>query len=43
MAEAPAALRKGPRGGRRDHDAIAGHVIGGEVDAYARKLGVRLP
>jgi len=37
---APPALTKGPRGGGRDRDAIAGHVLGAEV-AYARKLGVR--
>ena len=38
---APASLRKGPRGGGRDRDAIAAHVLGAEV-AYARKLGAKL-
>jgi hypothetical protein len=37
---APAQLRKGPRGGGRDRDAIVEHVTGAEV-AYARKLGLR--
>ncbi|MGH8891557.1 MAG: hypothetical protein ACRDV3_17570 [Acidothermaceae bacterium] len=40
LARAPSELRKGPRGGGRDRDKIAGHVLGAEV-AYARKLGVR--
>lgn len=40
VAHAPAELRKGPRGGGRDRDKMAGHVLGAEV-AYARKLGVR--
>ena len=38
---APAELRKGPRGGGRDRDAIVAHVLGAEA-AYARKLGIRL-
>jgi hypothetical protein len=38
---APASLRKGPRGGGRDRDAIFEHVLGAET-AYARKLGLRL-
>ena len=38
---APASLRKGPRGGGRDRDAIAAHVLSAEV-AYARKLGTKL-
>jgi hypothetical protein len=42
VADAPATLRKGPRGGGRDRDAIVDHVLGAE-HAYARKLGVRLP
>ncbi len=42
VAAAPATLRKGPRGGGRDRDAIAAHVLAAEA-AYARKLGVRLP
>lgn len=41
VATAPATLRKGPRGGGRDRDAIAAHVLGAET-AYARKLGVRI-
>lgn len=41
VAGAPAELRKGPRGGGRDRDAIVEHVIGAEA-AYARKQGVRL-
>ncbi|MGA8015236.1 MAG: hypothetical protein WCB85_04895 [Candidatus Dormiibacterota bacterium] len=43
VATAPATLRKGPRGGGRDRDAIVAHVIGAEADAYAPKLGIRLP
>lgn len=39
-ADAPAALRKGPRGGGRDRDQVIQHVLGAET-AYARKLGVR--
>ena len=38
--EAPAALRKGPRGGGRDRDAVVAHVIEAER-SYARKIGVR--
>ncbi len=41
VAEAPAELRKGPRGGGRDRDAIVEHVLGAEVE-YTRKLGIRL-
>lgn len=41
-ARAPAGLRKGPRGGGRDRDAIVAHVVGAEV-MYVRKLGIRLP
>lgn len=40
VAGAPAELRKGPRGGGRDRDAIAQHVLNAEA-AYARKIGVR--
>jgi hypothetical protein len=40
IAGAPANLRKGPRGGGRDRDAVFDHVIAAEA-AYARKLGVR--
>jgi len=39
---APAELRKGPRGGGRDRDAIVDHVYDAEA-AYFRKLGLRLP
>src|SRR5436190_24089471 len=39
-AKAPAALRKGPRGGGRDRDKMIEHVIGAEA-GYARKIGVR--
>jgi hypothetical protein len=42
VAGAPAGLRKGPRGGGRDRDPMFDHVLAAE-DAYARKLGVRLP
>jgi hypothetical protein len=40
VAGAPATLRKGPRGGGRDRDAIVTHVLEAEA-AYARKLGLR--
>ncbi|MBV9543434.1 MAG: hypothetical protein JOY61_03545, partial [Chloroflexi bacterium] len=42
VARAPASLRKGPRGGGRDRDAIVDHVIGAEATIYARKLGARI-
>jgi hypothetical protein len=41
VSGAPARLRKGPRGGGRDRDAIAQHVCNAEA-AYARKLGLKL-
>jgi hypothetical protein len=41
VAGAAAELRKGPRGGGRDRDAIVEHVLGAET-AYARKIGARL-
>lgn len=41
VAGAPATLRKGPRGGGRDRDAIVEHVDGAD-GAYARKIGIRL-
>ena len=41
-AGAPASLRKGPRGGGRDRDAIVAHVVDAER-AYARKMGLRPP
>ncbi|HEY0408991.1 MAG TPA: hypothetical protein VGE42_01860 [Candidatus Dormibacteraeota bacterium] len=40
-AGAPAQLRKGPRGGGRDRDAVVEHVVEAER-SYARKAGVRL-
>ena len=40
-ADAPAQLRKGPRGGGRDRDKMLAHVASAEA-AYARKSGVRL-
>lgn len=40
-ADAPPELRKGPRGGGRDRDAIVTHVLEAEA-SYARKLGARL-
>jgi hypothetical protein len=40
-AVAPAELRKGPRGGGRDRDAIVEHVVSAE-DAYTRKVGIRV-
>ena len=39
VASAPAQLRKGPRGGGRDRDAMYQHVVAAE-HAYAGKLGV---
>jgi hypothetical protein len=41
-ASAPSELRKGPRGGGRDRDAIFAHVITAET-AYAHQMGIRLP
>ncbi len=41
VANAPAELRKGPRGGGRDRDKIADHIIGAE-SAYIPKLGLKL-
>lgn len=38
-ARAPAVLRKGPRGGGRDRDAIVEHVLNSE-QAYRRKAGI---
>jgi hypothetical protein len=40
IAAAPAELRKGPRGGGRDRDQVAQHVLEAER-AYAAKIGVR--
>jgi hypothetical protein len=42
VAGAPAALRKGPRGGGRDRDKIVEHVLSAEA-AYVRKIGLKLP
>lgn len=42
VAGAPATLRKGPRGGGRDRDAVADHVREAER-SYGRTIGVRLP
>lgn len=42
VAEAAPSLRKGPRGGGRDRDAIVEHVREAERN-YSRKIGVRLP
>ncbi len=39
-AGAPAALRKGPRGGGRDRDDVLRHVLAAER-SYARSFGVR--
>lgn len=41
-ASAPAALRKGPRGGGRDRDKIVEHVRDAER-AYGPRMGVKLP
>jgi hypothetical protein len=41
-ANAPAELRKGPRGGGRDRDAVVEHVRESERN-YGRSVGVRLP
>jgi hypothetical protein len=41
VAKAPAELRKGPRGGGRDRDKIADHIIDAE-SAYTSKLGLKL-
>lgn len=40
-ARSPASLRKGPRGGGRDRDAMVSHVVEAER-SYARKLDVRM-
>jgi hypothetical protein len=39
---APAELRKGPRGGGRDRDRIAEHVLGADF-IYAPKVGIKVP
>jgi len=43
VKKAPAALRKGPRGGGRDRDKMLDHVLGAESEAYAPKLALKLP
>ena len=40
VAQASPTLRKGPRGGGRDRDAVVQHVLNGER-GYAGKIGVR--
>jgi hypothetical protein len=42
VAGSPEALRKGPRGGGRDRDAVEGHVARAER-VYAAKVGLKLP
>lgn len=42
VADSPASLRKGPRGGGRDRDKMVDHVLSAEA-SYARKFGVRVP
>ena len=39
-AKSPAELKKGPRGGGRDRDAVVAHVNEAER-AYSRKIGIR--
>jgi hypothetical protein len=41
VAESPAVLRKGPRGGGRDRDKMVDHVLGAEA-SYARMIGLKL-
>jgi hypothetical protein len=36
-------LRKGPRGGGRDRDAIIRHVIRNESESFAKGVGLRVP
>lgn len=40
-ADAPAVLRKGPRGGGRDRDAVVAHAVAADT-AYARQVGIRV-
>jgi hypothetical protein len=42
VAGAPESLRKGPRGGGRDRDAIVDHVAGAE-QMFAQRVGFKLP
>jgi hypothetical protein len=41
VRKAPSSLRKGPRGGGRDRDAIVDHVLDAEA-GYSSKLGLKL-
>jgi hypothetical protein len=41
VAAAPPALRKGPRGGGRDRDAVVAHVVAADA-AYARQIGLQV-
>jgi len=41
-AGAPPELRKGPRGGGRDRDAVVAHVAGAE-QLFGRKVGLKMP
>ena len=41
VAGAPGSLRKGPRGGGRDRDAIVEHVVGAE-QMFAQRVGIKL-
>ncbi len=41
VAGAPGSLRKGPRGGGRDRDAIVGHVVAAE-QMFAQRVGFKL-
>ena len=40
-ATAPLGLRKGPRGGGRDRDAVIAHVVAADA-AYARQIGLQV-
>jgi hypothetical protein len=40
LAKSPERLRKGPRGGGRDRDKMAEHVLGAEA-SYARAIGLK--
>ncbi len=42
VADAPAELRKGPRGGGRDRDKMADHVLDAE-SGYFRTVGLKVP
>ncbi len=42
VVSAPSALRKGPRGGGRDRDAVVNHVREAER-AYVSRIGTRVP